>query len=133
MWTGLAAPSRIGPTLIPCPATILRALKVAFAASRFGMIRRFASAESRVREDAVEQRLAERRISMHLAFDFEIGRAAIDQFERVPHLAGRRIVGGPEVGMRHEGDARRLTEASQLGCGQTAISAISSAVGSRWM
>ena len=78
MWTGLAAPSRIGPTVIPCPATILRALKVAF-----GGIQVRHDQEVRlgrkpcVREDAVEHRPGERRIGMHLAFDLEIrGRGA---------------------------------------------------------
>ncbi len=43
MWTGFAAPSRIGPTVIPPPAATLSMLKAMFAASTFGIISRLAS------------------------------------------------------------------------------------------
>ena len=43
MCTGLAAPSRIGPTVMPLPAAFLSRLKAMLAASRVGKISRLAS------------------------------------------------------------------------------------------
>ncbi|MNN43257.1 hypothetical protein D3C81_1574830 [compost metagenome] len=42
MCTGLAAPSRIGPTVTPCPPVILSRLKAMLAASSVGMTSRLA-------------------------------------------------------------------------------------------
>src|SRR6185437_4269863 len=43
MCTGFAAPSRIGPTVMPYPPTVFRRLNAMFAASRVGITSRFAS------------------------------------------------------------------------------------------
>ena len=49
MCTGRAAPSRIGPIVMPSPAAVFSRLKAILAASSVGMIRRFASSFRRER------------------------------------------------------------------------------------
>src|SRR5260221_4762327 len=55
MCTGLAAPSRIGPTGIPAPPTTLRRLNQMFTASSVGMMRRLASTLSRALRNALRR------------------------------------------------------------------------------
>src|SRR5258706_15073827 len=47
--TGRAAPSRIGPMVMPSPAAVFSRLKAILAASKVGMIRRLASSFKRER------------------------------------------------------------------------------------
>src|SRR5881628_1040352 len=79
MCTGRAAPSRIGPMVTPPPPAVLSRLNEMFAASRFGMMRRFASPRS-----------------------FELGRALGDELERAAHLGGGRRAQRAEVRSREQ-------------------------------
>ena len=55
MCTGRAAPSRIGPMVTPPPAAVLSRLKEMLAASRVGMMSRFASPFSLVRGNTLSR------------------------------------------------------------------------------
>ena len=52
MWTGFAAPSSMGPIVMPAPPTIFNRLNEMFAASSPGRISRFASPLRRERGNA---------------------------------------------------------------------------------
>ena len=92
---GCAAPSRIGPTVTPSPATIFSALKVMLAASRFGMTSRLRlGREPRSGKHPVQERLGQRGVRVHLALDLELGRPFLDQRQ------GRRASSAPRARRR---------------------------------
>ena len=74
--------------MTPPPAATRRRLYAMLPASRFGIIKRFASVfRPEIRKHAIENPFGERGIAMHLALDREVRRARLNERERVAHLA----------------------------------------------
>jgi hypothetical protein len=60
------------------------------------------------------QRLGQRDVGTHFAIDGEIGRPRLYQLERIAHLLRGGRIGGPEVRVRDERDARFQPKALDL-------------------
>ena len=72
------------------------------------------AAQARIREHFVAHVFIERRIAMHLAFDFERRRAFMQYLERFPHFHREREIIAAEIGRRQQRHFRLQTEAFHL-------------------
>ena len=115
MCAGLAAPSRIPPTVMPPPATTRNALYVMLAASAFGMISRFASVSRREPgNSAVADRLGQGGVRVHFAVDRKPRRRRENDRERIAHLLSGWLVRAAEARMRQQRHARLQAESLHL-------------------
>ena len=115
MCTGLAAPSRIGPTVTPCAGHDLERVEGDVGGVQVGHHQQVGlGRQPRVREHPVEDALGERGVRLHLALGLELGRPRLDQRQGFAHLARRGRVGGAEAGVREQGHPRLEPEAADL-------------------
>ena len=112
MCTGLAAPSRIPPTVIPPPTVTRSALYVMFAASTFGMISRLASVVRRESGNSMSRIVVDRAASRaHFSLDREAGRLGEDDRQSIAHFLRGGCVRTSEARVRQQRNARLQAEA----------------------
>ena len=132
MCAGRVMPSNIGPTCKPFAQHFGEIEGAVGGVQRRHdqQVRR--ALQARVREDAVANGFANRRVGVHLAFHVEIRCTLMQHAHRVPHLPRRRRIGVAEIGvadqryLRLDAQSRDLLGGEQgnfhqFGCGRIRV------------